>query len=51
MAFSSAIDCWSFTIPTLSQAIAKKLGMRPKPLEQFLWGEFYYDPAEKKVLK
>lgn len=49
--FSSAIDCWSFTLPGFIPNIAKKLDMVPKVLLKFIWGEYYYDPSEKKISK
>jgi ribosome assembly protein 1 len=49
VAFSSAFDCWSFTLPSFSPVIAKKLGMNPKALCKFMWGQFYYDQNQKAV--
>lgn len=51
VAFSSAYDCWSFTLPSFLPNVAKKLGMNPKALAKFMWGQFYYDAAKKSVSK
>ena len=51
VAFSSAYDCWSFTLPSFLPTVAKKLGMNAKALQKFMWGQFYYDPAQKSVSK
>lgn len=32
VAFASAIDCWSFTLPSFMPNVAKKLGMNAKAL-------------------
>lgn len=48
VAFASAYDCWSFTLPSFAPKIAQKLGMNPRALCKFLWGEFFYSPADKK---
>ena len=51
VAFSSAYDCWSFTLPSFVPKVAEKLGMRPKVLQQLMWGQYYYNVKEKKVSK
>ena len=51
VAFASAYDCWSFTLPSFTPIVAKKLGMNAKALGKFMWGQFYYDPAQKAVSK
>lgn len=51
VAFSSAIDGWAFTLKSVAPGISKKLGMNPKGLIQFLWGEYYYSSKTKQMLK
>jgi ribosome assembly protein 1 len=51
VAFSSASDCWSFTLTGFAKRIAPKLGMNARALQRFLWGEFYYRQSDKKILK
>jgi len=51
VAFASAYDCWSFTLPSFLPAVAKKLGMNAKALSKFMWGQFYYDTSNKSVSK
>lgn len=49
VAFASAYDCWSFTLPSFLPTVAEKLGMNARTLQKFMWGEYYYSPSEKKV--
>jgi len=51
VAFSSAYDCWSFTLPSFLPNVAKKLGMNARALTKFMWGQFYYDASKKSVSK
>ena len=51
VAFSSAYDCWSFTLPSFVPKVAEKLGMRPKAMCQLMWGQYYFNPKDKKVSK
>jgi len=47
VAFSSAIDCWAFTIEGFAKRLAEKMGMNPRVLQKYLWGDYYY--SNKKV--
>ena len=49
VAFSSAYDCWSFTLPSFAPKVAEKLGMNPRALCKFLWGEFFFNMKDKKM--
>lgn len=51
VAFSSALDCWSFNLTGFSQKIASKMGMNARALQKFLWGEYYWSTSQKKILK
>lgn len=48
--FSSAIDGWAFRISRFAQLYAKKLGMSEANLNRCLWGDWYLDPKEKRVV-
>lgn len=48
--FSSAIDGWAFRISRFAQLYAKKLGMSEENLNKCLWGDWYLDPKEKRVV-
>lgn len=48
--FSSAIDGWAFRISRFAQLYAKKLGMSEEKLNKCLWGDWYLDPKEKRVV-
>ena len=49
--FASAADCWSFDISAFAALYSRLLGMREAALQQCLWGDFYYVPKEKKVVR
>ena len=49
--FSSAIDGWAFTVKQFAAIFEKKLGMKRAVLEKVLWGDYYFDPKTKRVLK
>ena len=51
VAFVSALDTWGFTIDMMSRRIGKQLGMNPKALNKFMWGQYYYVSKEKKIVK
>lgn len=48
--FSSAIDGWGFRISRFAQLYAKKLGMSEENLNKCLWGDWFLDPKEKRVV-
>lgn len=48
--FASAVDGWGFTIQQFAVIYEKKLGMKRSALEKVLWGDYYYDAKNKKVL-
>jgi len=48
--FASAIDGWAFRISRFAQLYAKKLGMSEANLNRCLWGDWYLDPKEKRVV-
>lgn len=49
VAFASAIDCWSFTLPGFIPNVAQKLNMNGKALLKFMWDPYYYNAANKQV--
>lgn len=49
VAFASAYDCWSFSLPSFLPNVAQKLGMNAKALQKFMWGDYYF--ANKQVTK
>ena len=48
--FASAMDGWAFRISRFAQLYATKLGMREDALNKCLWGDFFFDPKEKRVI-
>lgn len=48
--FSSALDGWAFRVSRFAQLYAKKLGMSEEKLNKCLWGDWYLDPKEKRVV-
>jgi ribosome assembly protein 1 len=49
--FASAIDNWAFDLFTFSKMLGQKLGVNPKGLQKYMWGEFYLDVKNKKIYK
>ncbi len=48
--FASAYDGWGFSISQFASFYEKKLGMKREILQKVLWGNYYYDHKNKKVL-
>ena len=48
--FSSAVDGWAFTVRQFSRLYEKKLGIKRSILEKVLWGDYYLDPKNKRIL-
>ncbi|KAI9295429.1 P-loop containing nucleoside triphosphate hydrolase protein [Neoconidiobolus thromboides FSU 785] len=48
--FSSATDGWAFRVNTFAKLYAQKMGLKEAALQKYLWGDFYFDAKNKKVL-
>ncbi|KAL1500047.1 hypothetical protein AB1Y20_012731 [Prymnesium parvum] len=49
--FASAMHGWAFDLKVFAQLYAKKLGIREHLLQQTLWGEFFFHPKAKKIMR
>lgn len=49
--FASAIDDWAFTIGSFAQFISIKHKINFNALQRTLWGDYYIDTKQKKILK
>lgn len=49
--FAGALDDWAFTIESIARVIAQKSKINLSVLKQTLWGDFYLDMKQKKILK
>jgi len=49
--FGSASDGWAFSLETFAYIYAKKLNFNPGVLRKTLWGDYYINVKEKKILK
>lgn len=49
--FASAIDGWGFSVNDFAKIFSKKLGCSEKVLSKTLWGDYYFDSKEKKIMK
>jgi len=49
--FASAWDGWGFDVARFAGLYSEKLGCRREALQRALWGDFYFDPKRKKILK
>jgi ribosome assembly protein 1 len=48
--FSSAVDGWAFSINTFAKIYLAKLGFSHNVLSKTLWGDFYLDMKNKKII-
>ncbi|KAI8908547.1 P-loop containing nucleoside triphosphate hydrolase protein, partial [Gorgonomyces haynaldii] len=48
--FASAIDGWAFRIHQFARLYSKKLNIKESLLQRVLWGDFYLDRKEKRVI-
>ncbi len=51
VAFSSAHDGWGFRLQQFADMYAEKLGAKPEALVRALWGEYSFQPKEKRVVR
>ena len=49
--FASAIDHWAFTLREFAEIYSKKVDFPPKFWSTVLWGDHYFNPKTKKVMK
>lgn len=49
--FASAIDCWGFGLIKFANVWSKKLNINKDALQKYLFEEYAYHPAEKKLVK
>jgi len=49
--FSAGLHGWAFTLPQFAKMYAKKFGVDLDKMSERLWGENYFNPAEKKWTK
>lgn len=50
--FACSHDNWAFTVDDFCPLLAQALGgANPEKVKQFMWGDFYLNPKEKKILK
>ncbi|CBY10085.1 unnamed protein product [Oikopleura dioica] len=49
--FGAAFHTWGFTIDYFADIYAKKLGARKNVLKRALWGDYYINMKQKKIVK
>jgi len=49
--FASAADGWGFSVATFAKIYAKKLNFSESVLRKTLWGDYYINSKEKKIMK
>lgn len=50
--FASSSSNWAFTLDNFSGMVAQALGgANPEKVKAAMWGDFFFNPKEKKVLK
>ena len=48
--FASAMHRWAFRLEKFAIMYAQKLGAKEDVLRKFMWGDYYFDPKNKRVL-
>ncbi|WFD34974.1 Cytoplasmic GTPase/eEF2-like protein (ribosomal biogenesis) [Malassezia cuniculi] len=48
--FASATHRWAFRLDKFVMMYAQKLGAKEDTLRKFMWGDYYFDPKNKRVL-
>ncbi|ODV77550.1 translation elongation factor 2/ribosome biogenesis protein RIA1 [Suhomyces tanzawaensis NRRL Y-17324] len=48
--FASAVDGWAFSVHTFAKIYLAKLGFSQSVLSKTLWGDFYLDMKNKKII-
>jgi len=51
VSFSAGLHGWAFTLPMFARMYAKKFGISEEKMTERLWGDNYFNPAEKKWTK
>jgi len=51
VAFASAIDGWAFRVGDFAAIYAEKFKMKERVLRKTLWGEYYYHPKQKRIVR
>ncbi|CAD7936307.1 unnamed protein product [Amoebophrya sp. A25] len=49
--FTSAMHGWGFSVAQFASFMAKRMSCSERVLRQTLWGDYWYNPKEKKILK
>ena len=49
--FGSVLHGWGFHLPRFAKMLSPRLKVEPAKLYSFLWGEYYFDPKTRKILK
>jgi ribosome assembly protein 1 len=49
--FASAMHGWGFALQDFAALYAAKLGMKQEVLQQTLWGEYFFQPKAKKIVR
>lgn len=49
--FASAIDSWGFTLESFSEILTKTIGFKKEVITKLLWGDYYFNKANKKIYK
>jgi ribosome assembly protein 1 len=49
--FASATDGWAFSVATFAEIYSKKLACNAAVLQRTLWGDYYINMKEKKILR
>eukprot|EP00299_Pterocystis_sp_00344_P017121 c8588_g1_i2.p1 GENE.c8588_g1_i2~~c8588_g1_i2.p1 ORF type:complete len:616 (-),score=152.23 c8588_g1_i2:26-1873(-) len=49
--FCSAVHGWGFSTKQFAEMYSKKLGMKAEVMSQFMWGDYFFNPTTKSIVK
>jgi elongation factor 2 len=51
VSFGSGKQGWAFTLPLVAQKLAERTGRPVERILKYLWGDYFYDPAQKRCVR
>jgi elongation factor 2 len=51
VSFGSGKQGWAFTLPMVAQKLSERTGRPPERILKYLWGDYFYDPAQKRCVR
>lgn len=51
VSFGSGKQGWAFTLPMVAKKISEKTGRAYEQVLKYLWGDYFFDPAQKRCIR